>query len=443
MKIESVAIGPNEGQLKKRSKIMCPELLASVGARYSRSNLGLNEIYNMVDQGDTEKSIDDIFKYVDFKHNSIADMAPIPIFIDGISLWLAYCIFAQCPTAAGQESSTRYIDFSKGNAENILIDKKYLPRDLSFYEELLSSYRECCDFWKRHGEKYNSFDYLEGKTELYKNRIKRNYVFDRARYLLPVACKTNVMLLQSSRDWVSLVKYLLSAPYPEFVDLGNLIKKELEIVSPRMVKHAVYSSNQAKLFDIDFKEGNNQENITWSNYVDGSYLDFYYSPLNKKFEDCIQGLENRENRYDKFSQKTRDCAARFGWKSIAFAELRDLNRHRTGEKVFMHGPTSYYMAEDQLLNHDFNKLEKINEPGLRATQLAAEDYNYYKQDYIYSCPLGAEFGFSHLTTLNHVIYEIELRTSSGCHFNYKRHMEEIKDRLIKLVPDLEDKFIIS
>jgi thymidylate synthase ThyX len=48
---------------------------------------------------------------IDYGHQSIADMAPVAIFIDGISLWLAYHVWTLCPTAGGQESSTRYINY--------------------------------------------------------------------------------------------------------------------------------------------------------------------------------------------------------------------------------------------------------------------------------------------------------------------------------------------
>src|SRR5665213_2697536 len=69
-------------------------------------------------------------------------------------------------------------------------------------------------------------------------RMKRNYAFDRARYFLPVGAATNVMLIMSARGWVQLCQFLLSQPLPEAQRLGELIRTELEIPAPRMLKHA-------------------------------------------------------------------------------------------------------------------------------------------------------------------------------------------------------------
>src|SRR5205807_254238 len=41
-------------------------------------------------------------------------MVPVSMFIDGVSIWLAYYVWTLVPTASGQESSTRYIKISAG-----------------------------------------------------------------------------------------------------------------------------------------------------------------------------------------------------------------------------------------------------------------------------------------------------------------------------------------
>ena len=76
---------------------------------------------------------------------------------------------------------------------------------------------------------------LEDQSELSQKkvaRMKRNFGFDRARYFLPVAAATNVMLIMSARGWVNLCQYLLSQDLPEPQRLGELIRKELEMVAP-------------------------------------------------------------------------------------------------------------------------------------------------------------------------------------------------------------------
>ena len=70
-------------------------------------------------------------------------------------------------------------------------------------------------------------------------RMGRNYGFDRARYFLPSAALTNVMLIMPARGWVSLCQQLLSHPAPEAVRLGGLIREELALCTPRLLRHAV------------------------------------------------------------------------------------------------------------------------------------------------------------------------------------------------------------
>ena len=112
MKVTLVSLSPTEAANAAGRPALSPELLAATGARYSRSDEGLEAILARIDPAQPEKSIDGIFRMVDYGHQSIADMAPVAIFMDGLTLWLAYHVWTLCPTAGGQESSTRYIKMS-------------------------------------------------------------------------------------------------------------------------------------------------------------------------------------------------------------------------------------------------------------------------------------------------------------------------------------------
>lgn len=435
MKIECVAIGPNQNQIDNNSKIMCPELLASVGARYSRSDLGLDEIYNKVDQGDTEKSIDNIFRFIDYSHASIADMVPIPMFIDGISLWAAYNLFAQCPIAGGQESSTRYIDFGKHGLD-LLIDEKYLPISKQEYALLFEKFNECCDFWADQLENNPSFlDLSKAKSELVANRLRRNYIFDRARYLLPMASKTNVMLVQSARSWVGLCKFLLSSHYLEFRDLGEKIKEQLEIVSPRMVKHAVFSkcASDLALGDTFIKDEKFDKKQVGFAGESGAFFEADCFSLDTEF------LDSRENRYDDFSKEIKQTNVEFGWDSIPMAELRDLNRHRTGNKALSCLPEAYYCATEMCEKESVENLKQINQIGLDFTNKCRRAFLDEDFSFPYYGALGTCFGFEHVTTMDKFIYEAELRTGPGAHFKYKELMNEVLDLFYEDFPHFKGK----
>src|SRR5436190_14014659 len=110
MKVTQVSLRPTEASQVAGRPSLTPELLAASGARYSRNNEGLEAILAKIDPANLEKSVDSIFRMVDYGHQSIADMAPVAMFIDGISMWLAYYVWTLSPTAGGQESSTRYLN---------------------------------------------------------------------------------------------------------------------------------------------------------------------------------------------------------------------------------------------------------------------------------------------------------------------------------------------
>ena len=101
MKVTQVSIQPTDAAKNAGRPSLTPELLAASGARYSRNNEGLNSILSRIDPDNMDKSVDSIFKLIDYGHQSIADMAPVAMFIDNISLWLAYHVWTVCPTAGG------------------------------------------------------------------------------------------------------------------------------------------------------------------------------------------------------------------------------------------------------------------------------------------------------------------------------------------------------
>src|SRR3954471_19920514 len=107
-----------------------PELLASVLARYSRSNEGLATILSKVDLNNPEASIDRILKFVDYGHASIGGLTGgLAIALDNVSMWLAYKIFEIAQMADGQESSTRYITMEATNLPSP--EELDIPADLA------------------------------------------------------------------------------------------------------------------------------------------------------------------------------------------------------------------------------------------------------------------------------------------------------------------------
>jgi thymidylate synthase ThyX len=460
MKVTHASIIPAESaDLNNRPKFT-PELLAASGARYSRNNSGIEEIYSNIDFSNLDKSVDGIFKMVDYGHQSIADMAPVAMFMDDVSIYLAYHLWSMCAVVGGQESSTRYIKISidgivdpdtLGIPENIQETWKQNTLDA------FAKYQQAVDFWDGLGKADPkimriSDKILEDTSEKGKkvvDRMRRNYVFDRARYFLPMGAATNVMMVMPAREWVKLINDLLSSSLNEFNTLGNLIRDELTLVTPRLVKHAIATDSTKNVLDDEFEclRMNIDDVLSSCVYEQEPYS---IAPLanleincpNSSFlqlhQDVATGLRHRTNRYSRFGSALRRMMVRFSWNAVAMAEIRDLNRHRTGEKYCPLIPLGFYAALDQIPKDvDNAEMIKLAEWGFERTKDARENLRNGIRTYMYDTFLGSQFPFEHLTTANHFIYEAELRTGLGAHYRYAKHLRDVLQIWYKHYPETQ------
>ncbi len=440
MKITLVSLLPTDAATAANRPALTPELLAATGARYSRSNDGLDAILSKIDPQNLDKSVDSIFKMVDYGHQSIADMAPVALFMDGISMWLAYHIWALCPMAGGQESSTRYIKLSSENlpdAAEIGIPEPLRVEWKSAMESALDAYETALKFWENVALENPSVmripaELLADSSEKAQKtvaRMRRNYAFDRARYFLPAALKTNVMMVQSARAWVSLCQQLLSHPLPEAQSLGEAIRGELALVAPRLLKHAAAQES--------FEKGTEKTLHNW--YVEALDMDSFAGVPNWKTAaapcpslevfappgalNLHNALEFHSNRYAHTGEEMQRTAVRFGWNAVAFADIRDLNRHRTGTKFCPFVPRGFYGAVDQALHP-----QAIQTLCDNVSQLLFEQFFSLMANSpfsVYWTLLGTQFSFEHTTTADKFIYEAELRTGLGAHYRYAKHLHDV------------------
>ncbi len=446
MKVTQVAVCPSEASKKAGRPALTPELLAASGARYSRNNEGLESILSKIDPNNLEKSVDSIFRMVDYGHQSIADMVPVAMFIDGVSIWLAFYIWTLCPTAGGQESSTRYIKISIDGliSPDVLgIPGSHIEQWRELMHQSFEGYQACLNIWEELASQNpgamgipNSLLNDASDTARKKvARMKRNYAFDRARYLLPVAAATNVMLIMSARGWVNLCQFLLSHPLPEPRQLGELIRKELEISAPRMMKYARQTEANKNALDDEFQKLVDLATKSGDLDIPGAPRSSSISPFlsvlppeGKPEEETAKALSHHANRYAPIGSWLQRTAVRFGWPAIGFAEIRDLNRHRTGSKYCPQVPRGFYFAEDQIppdANAHGKILLKYAELGRAASAKSLEILRKREPSYIYWSLLGTEYLFEHTTTADKFIYEAELRTGLGAHFRYARHLRDV------------------
>jgi thymidylate synthase ThyX len=438
MKVTGLALvpSPSASDLPK----VTPELLASVLARYSRSNEGISSILDKVDVLNPEASIDRILKFVDYGHASIGGLTGgLAVALDGVSMWLAYKLFEIAQMADGQESSTRYIAMDPSNIPGA--DDLGIPADLAqTWGEILSR------AFAAYNSEYARLDALAvaqpQRVRLPKDakpavvaRIRKNYALDRARYFIPLATRTNVGLVQTSRMWALTVKQLDSLPNPEARAAAGLIRDELLKQSPRLMRH----SSSEKSFEEQSRQelaaslAIGLERLSKEALPDEVWVDVDRSapPFLPQAQPVDEALRHRSNRYGQQGQATRRMRVAFAWNNMALAELRDLNRHRTGNRYTPLVQTGFYLPPE---------IPRGPHESLLADQLelTKELMKRGCPSYVYSLLLGAQTPFEHSTHADKFIYEAELRTGMGAHFRYAEHLSAALKVFFEQVPEARE-----
>ena len=414
-----------------------PELLASVLARYSRSNEGLAKILERVDLANPDESIDRILKFVDYGHASIGGLTGgLGVAIDHVSMWLAYKIFEISTMADGQESSTRYITMDAANlpaAEELGVPADLAPR----WRELMAR-----AFAAYHAE-YARLEAL-GLAEPERvrvprdarpavvTRIRKNYALDRARYFVPFATRTNLALVQSSRMWAQTVKHLDSLPQLEARAAAAAIREELLKLSPRLLRHsgAEPSYQEQARQELAAAHRLGLERLSAAPLADAVWVkvDRDTPPWLPEHQPVVEALRHRGNRYGQCGPAIRRMRVTFAWNNLAIAELRDLNRHRTGHRYTPLIQAGFYLPPE---------VPRAPNAGLLADQLGLtrELHQRGSPAYVYSLLLGAQTPFEHSTHADMFIYEAELRTGMGAHFRYAEHLSASLGEFFRQVPD--------
>lgn len=438
MKVTGLAIVPPPTAADQPK--VTPELLASVLARYSRSNEGLGKILEKVDVANPDESIDRILKFVDYGHASIGGLTGgLAVALDDVSMWLAYKIFEIAQMADGQESSTRYITMSAANLP--APDEIGLPADLaSRWSELMTS-----AFAAYHAE-YGRLDKLAlAQPDLVRlppnakpavvNRLRKNYALDRARYFIPLATRTNLGLVQSSRMWATTVKHLDSLPLPEAKLAAKLIREELLKQSPRLMRHSFseisFQVQAEQELAVSLKLG--LARLSTKPLADEIWVktDRDAPPWLQEEQPLAEALRHRTNRYGYQGKATRRMRVSFAWNNMAVAELRDLNRHRTGHRYTPMIQAGFYLPPE--ITHATHQT-LLDEQAALTRELMLRG----SPAYVYSLLLGAQTPFEHTTQADKFIYEAELRTGMGAHFRYAEHLSAVLKEFNRQVPEARE-----
>ncbi|MBC7472383.1 MAG: hypothetical protein H7196_03955 [candidate division SR1 bacterium] len=278
---------PNSG--KQTASIM-----AFAGARFSRSDLTAQGLFEEIKQAGTNanEKLANIFK--NYGHASVADMAQLFGYIENVPDLYTSIFFGESSVGGGQHRSTRYQDFRSCIPMDLkeigVISRKkvYDEIDTDFQNlqnDLLSKYSKWADKLPDIYSKVYQIDKdRRGDTTALTARV-----FDTARYFLPtgVCNKTSFAYITSAREWARLISVFKSSDDTNLVYLGE----QLEVLYAPLSDFAEKIGYVAEAPDLirytssDETIGENlkelkkylEENTNISNIQDSKYLD--YQPI--------------------------------------------------------------------------------------------------------------------------------------------------------------------
>jgi hypothetical protein len=257
-------------------------------------------------------------------------------------------------------------------------------------------------------------------------------------------------LVMSARMWAELVKQVDSLPWKEANHLCTLIRRELQIAAPNLVRHSYpdqASLTQSKLAMEQWQDEANS--IRTSKQVTITQKDKplvqVWLPHNPPWESISEDIavenafKGKENRYSVAGPWLKRLTVCAQWPSMALAEIRDLNRHRTGFRLTHLIPKGFYLPQEtqdiikelnltELLSSFFKVYEELLESIL--TSKEAPERNAYA----YAFFLGTQLPFEHTQQGDKFVYEVELRTGLGAHFKYAQHLADAAEEFIKSCP---------
>src|SRR5260370_28972768 len=219
-----------------------PEVQAYAMAKYSRSALSRKVCLREMREQKAEEFLKPF--YFQYGHRSIADLAHIALAVEKLSI-LAAIILVDEQRWDGQERSTRYQNFKKsgyyipdfGGDDAEATNDARRSQYSATIDFLFSEYETFTQEMLRY---YTTQVALpEGMAEDAYTRTLRARAFDNSRFLLPLATNTSLGQIVNARTLEAHIARLLSNPYAEVRNLGELLKQAPQKLAFYVHSHAL------------------------------------------------------------------------------------------------------------------------------------------------------------------------------------------------------------
>lgn len=400
-----------------------PEDNAMLQALYSRSNASVTDHLDKVKATGSGNFMSSF--YVGYGHRSIGDCGSTTIFTEGVSNVLAKA-FQDNSLYSGQESSTRYLDYSNQS----VVDPYDMDMTTDLIERWLQIYLEYQPIVEK-GLK-SIYPIQENEKESVYDKAIRARSFDIMRGFLPVGVTTQLSWHTNLRQARDKLQSLAFHPVEEVQTVARAVHQQLLKAYPNSFKSTDMDANGSEVNKWLSQEACKELYYTKSS---GAFLNF---PSDQLRFHCDSAFTLEGTILDLL--KTRPANAPipkvsdFGDNFISvfvidFGSFRDIQRHRNGlcpipvvydcgygiNKWYLENASEAINAagySESLFNLKVNDLlTEIND--LTTLDAFANHYDIHKHQYLY--PLGLDIECTVQYSFSQMVYVSELRSSQHVH----------------------------
>lgn len=421
-----------------QGKPLAPAVQATVLAKYSRSPESARTIVASLSAEEADKFQD---KWVvSYGHNSVAELAALPVCLEGISI-VASKFIESWQRPGYSEKSTRYQVFSRDSFVTPpgapATMKNFASRFYDAYENLMEPMIKICA--EKMGKDPND-------PEVLKNRLVKARAFDNLRYLLPAGTGTNVAVHAYVRDFRDMIVHLRGHSNPEFKVLGDQIHDALQEVVPTLVRHTEPDTFALPLKSVGGrfakqKEGVSEPSVSLVNSTsqasyESQVIDFKNLVSDRHGMSWTSFCKHMETRRDwqQVPDVFKSIRLSFGL-MMDYGAYRDLQRHRRCEQYAEPLSSDYgFLVPDDIKG---SHVEQAYIDAMSCIESYDDEEVVYNMDLMqYMVPLGYLHRSVFEMDLRELYYIVELRTKPQGHISYRRIAYEMFEAARNIYPEL-------